>query len=226
MKKTRVVLSLAGKPVDSKIESNKNVIQSMTGNAHFPNPTPSLAAVTAANNKLEASNTAAKDKGKSKIAQRRADEAAVDNLMMQLGNYVEAVANAAAANGGDAEAIITSAGMDYRHARTTHSLPPDAPLNVTAVTTANEGEIELHFSKVKGAYVYVIEMTTDASVVGSRTLGAVPNTTVVWTQVRILKQTKYLVSTLVSGTKYAFRVFAVGAKGYGAYSNVVVGKAL
>ena len=46
------------------------------------------------------------------------------------------------------------------------------------------------------------------------------------TQMRILTQTKYIISGLTSGTKYAFHVYAVDAKGYGGFSNTVVTKAL
>ena len=229
MKRVKIVLSLDDKNTDSKVEYNKNVINSMTGNSFFLSPNPTLAAVTAANNNFEAANTAAKDGGKSKIAARNAAETIIDNLMMQLINYAEAVANAAEAAGGDAKAVITSAGMDYRKSRSAPVLP-DAPQNVTASTTTNEGEIELRWVKVKGEHSYVIEMTTDPSIVGARTINPVPivitPTNVVWTQVRILTQTKFTVSNLTSGTKYAFHVYAVGAKGYGAYSNTVVAKAL
>ena len=229
MKRIKVALSLDDKTTDSKVESNKNVITKRTANSFFAAPTPTLAVVTAANNAFEAANTAAKDGGKSKIAARNAAEAVIDNLMLQLGNYVESTANAAAATGGDAIAVITSSGIDYKKDKTA-SVLPDAPQNVTAATTNNEGEIELHWAKVKGVHAYVVEMTTDASVVGARAIGPVAGvitpTTVVWSQVRILTQAKYTVSNLTSGTKYAFHVYAVGSKGYGTYSNTVVAKAL
>ena len=227
MKNIKVALLLNNKNADSKVEYNKNVITSITGNSFFSAPSPTLAAVTAANNTFENANTAAKNGGKSQVSARNAAEAVIDNLMLQLANYVESVANAAAASGGDAMAIINSAGMDYKKGKSASVLPA-SPQNVTAKTTQNEGEIELRWEKVIGEHVYVLEMTTDPSVVGARMVTPLPGALnpVVWTQMRILTQTKYTVSGLTSGTKYAFHVYAVGSKGYGAFSNTVVGKAL
>ncbi|MEO8760925.1 MAG: fibronectin type III domain-containing protein [Bacteroidia bacterium] len=231
MKNEKVSLKLSSRTVENKVDFGKGVVNSMTGNAYFPSPVPALAAVTNAINNLDAAKVAALDGGKSKTAVMHQNEAIVDNLLLQLGNYVESVAIAKAALGGDAKAVITGAGMDYRKQNSLSSVP-DAPINVKADTTKSEGEITISWDKVAGAHAYVIEMSTDSSVVGSRLAappvggGVVTPTFAVFTMVKILSQRKFTLTGLDSGTKYALRVYAVGTHGYGTYSNVVVAKAL
>jgi hypothetical protein len=230
MKNEKVSLKLSERTVDNKVEFGKSIVVSMTSNTNFPTPTPALPSVTTAINALDAAKVAAIGGGKSKTALMHQCEDTLDSILLQLANYVESVANAKAAAGGDAKALITSAGMDYKK-QSSSTAVPDAPINIKAETTKSEGEILINWDKVMGAHVYVIEMSTDSSVVGSRAIGPpaggiVTPTIVTFTLVKILSQRKFTLTGLDSGTKYALRVYAVGTHGYSPYSNVVVAKAL
>ena len=229
MKNEKVSLKLKGRTVDNKIEFSKSVVLKMTGNSNFPSAVPSLAQISAAALALDNARIAAINGGVDKTAAQTQQEAILDNLMLRLGNYVEGIANAAVASGGDARAIITSAGMDYKRDRTITPVPA-APLNVKAASTQTEGEIYVSWDAVHQAYVYVIEITTDPSVVGTgnRTITPTPGalSPAVWTQVKILTQKKFTLSNLTSATKYAIRIYGVGTHGESPYSNVVVAKAL
>jgi len=231
MKNEKVILKLGDRPVNEKIEFARNIVISITGNSSLTNLASMLPAVTTAVNNLEAANIAALDGAKSKKVFLLQQEAILDNLLLQLGNNVEARANALASIGGDAKAVITSAGMDYKRDRTSASVPA-APGNVKALSTITEGDISLIWDGVHLAHVYVIEITTDPSIVGLGNRAGVPApgitlpAAVVWTQVKILTQRRFTLTGLVSGTKYAVRIYCVGTHGESAYSNVVVAKAL
>ena len=231
MKTERVSLKLASMSVNDKIEFGRNIVTSMNGNSLFAAANALLPAVTTAINNLETANIAALDGGKAKKALLHQQEGIVDNLLAQLGNLAEVAANASAVAGGDAKAVITAAGMDYRKSAT--PLPvPAAPQNLSAVNTLTEGEIHTEWDSVRGAHVYVMEITTDSSIVGAGNRAAPPiggtvsPTTAVWVQVKILTQRKFSLTGLTSGTKYAIRVYCVGTHGESTYSNVVVAKAL
>ncbi len=231
MKNEKVSLRLSDRTVDNKIEFAISVVFNMTGNAFFPAPVPTLAQVNTAAQNLDNARTAALNGGVDKTALQNQLEAVLDNLMLRLANQVEGIANAAITTGGDAITIITSAGMDYRRPSTPAAVPA-APVNVTATSTLTEGEIHTEWDVVHEAHVYVVETTTDPLVVGTgnRTAAPAPGVTlpaaVVWTQVKILTQRKFTLTGLVSGTKYAVRIYCVGTHGESAYSNVVVAKAL
>lgn len=229
MKTERVSLKLAKRSVSDKIELGRGIVSAMNASGQFAAAATLLSLLTTALNNLESANIAALDGGKSKKALLYQQEAVVDNLLLQVANLVEAAANAAEAAGGDGQAVITAAGMDYRKAGTPAPVPA-APQNLRAGTTLTEGSIHIEWDKVREAHVYVIEISTDASVVGDSRLAAPtigsPNPVAVWTQVKILTQRKFSLTGLTSGTKYAIRVYCVGTHGESVYSNVVVAKAL
>jgi len=231
MKNEKVSLRLAERTVDNKIEFSKGVVLSMTGNPFFPSPVPTLAQVSSAAQNLENAHVAAMNGGVDKTALQNQLEAELDNLMLRLGNHVESIANEAALTGGNAITIITSAGMDYRRPNMPAAVP-SAPANLRAESTLNEGEIHTEWDGVHEAHVYVVEITTDPSIVGFGNRVGVPApgitlpAAVVWTQVKILTQRRFTLTGLVSGTKYAVRIYCVGTHGESAYSNVVVAKAL
>ncbi len=227
MKIEKVSLRLGERPTNDKIEYSRNVVISITGNSNFTTPNPPLASVTTAANDTETASIAAIDGGKNKTATMHAKEAILDNILSQLGNYVEATANAAAAAGGDAQAIILSAGMDFKRPKNKAPLPL-APAGLTGVSIV-EGAIDLKWKSVKYARAYIIEISNDI------TAGGVISTTVpesgarafyVWSINDVCTKVKFTVSGLTSGTKYAFRVYAIGTAGKGAASIPVVVKVL
>ncbi len=221
--KAKVSLKLEERTAAEKVEFAKSIVIAMTGNANFTTPNPSLAAVTTGANNLDSAITAAADGGKSKTLAMNTKETALNDLLTQLGAYVENIANGN-------ETIIRSAGMDARVGKSAPQIP-DAPINVSATTGTEEGEIELKWKGVKNARVYVIEVSNDVSATAGTTTGTTATTVdtrsfITWTQVDIVTKTKFMVKGLTSGVRYAFRIRCVGCAGKSNYSVKVIGKAL
>jgi chitodextrinase len=83
-----------------------------------------------------------------------------------------------------------------------------APANLQASTANNEGELKCKWNRVRGASSYVVECAGN------------PNGP--WTQVTVTTKSSHTASGLTSGTKYWFRVRAVGAEGFGPWSDLAV----
>src|SRR5258708_25791293 len=130
--KTLVKMGLSQMPIEKKIVNTRFMVTSMTGNANFGTPNPTLATITTNVNALEAASIAAKGGGKDETANMRAKEAVLDLSLKLLGYYVEGIASANPAN---AEAIILSAGMDVKGkgGNVSHTFEVAATGNVGAV---------------------------------------------------------------------------------------------
>jgi hypothetical protein len=104
---------------------------------------------------------------------------------------------------------------------------------LAAQSSAAEGQATAHWDKVKGAHVYVIELSDDVAAVNpssnTTTVTQAPTTArsfITWVQADIITKTHCVLNGLTSGIKYAMRVYAVGAKGKGFYTLPVVVKVL
>jgi hypothetical protein len=89
------------------------IVAAMTGNAAFPTPAPTLAAVTAAIDALANAETTALTRAKGAAAVRNEKLTALVALLRQLVRYVQNVADVSAENG---TSIIESAGMSVKKA--------------------------------------------------------------------------------------------------------------
>lgn len=216
MKKSKTSLGLKDLSPAEKVEYSKGIVQSMTGNANFTNPIPALSTVLTAANDLDTAITNAIDGGKSLVAIRRQKEEALDDCLTQLAHYVDSIAK------GD-PAIILSAGIPVKNGNT-QPLPLNAPEHISASSNSTEGEIELEWDSVKRSRAFVVEQCEDIIVLPE---GRVRNPgNAGWKIIAVLTKRKLKVMNLVSGIKYAFRVYCVGAAGKSECSNVVVAKAL
>jgi len=222
--KAKVKLQLNRLSVDDKVELARGMVSAMSGNASFLNPNPALTTVLAAATDLENAIIAARDGGKSKTALMHAKAVVLDNIVTRLGLYVEATAN------GDASVILSS-GANTWHIKSAPQVPA-APTNINAITAKAEGSILLNWDAVKGARVYVIEQLDDAGTIQASRLatpvgdGGITQVAANWHQVAIITKSKLALNGLVSGNRYAFRIYCVGAGGYGNYSIPVVVKVL
>ncbi len=225
--KAKVSLGLSNKTTTELIEFARQIVIAMTGNVHFTTPNPVLSSITAAANSLETTLNNPNMSNKAKTLQLNSQRALLKSLVSQLSNYVANIAN------GDAS-IMVSAGMGATTSRAASQIPA-APLNLAAQSSAAEGQATAHWDKVKGAHVYVIELSDDVAAVnpsGNPTTGTVtqaPTTArsfITWMQADIITKTHCVLTGLTSGIKYAIRVYAVGAKGKGFYTLPVVVKVL
>jgi hypothetical protein len=198
----KVKLDLKNLTIPQKVQFLQQVVTAMTGNANFTTPVPALAVITSKATDLETKfNDAqgARQTAQQKTTLQNTADRDADLAITQLAAYVE---NTSA---GDA-AKIQSAGMDVRAAGAPVGALP-APAALSATVGDNDGEIDLDWDNVKGATSYTVQRSPD------------PITPTSWQQAIIVTKSKGTVTGLVSGTKYWFRVAAVGAAGQGAWSD-------
>jgi hypothetical protein len=196
--KTLVKMGLSQMPIEKKIVKARFMVSSMTGNANFGTPSPTLATITTNINALENATLAAKGGGKDDTANMRAKEVVLDLSLKSLGYYVEIIASANPAN---AEAIILSAGMDVR------SKGGNFARGFEVSATGNIGEVRLQREGVgHGTYEYQmsIDISTDAN----------------WQRIYSGTRARIVKSGLVSGTRYYFRAAGIDKNGFSPWSSV------
>ena len=188
--KKSVVLGLANLSVPQIIANADHYVQSMTGNTHFPAPTPTLAAVNAQVLVLKAAFNTAQTRAKGASNIMHVELNTLKAMLKGLAGYVETMANANPAN---AENIINSAGM------TAKKTAAHAPKVFSVVALKTPGVVRLNSKATRGAS-YLYEMTTDQTLQTG------------WANIYFGSVVKFDKSGLVSGTRYFFRV-AVSIKG-------------
>lgn len=201
----KLKLNLRSLSVPEKVARAREIIANMTGNANFPSPHPTLATAKTVTDDLEAAQQEqqiAKHAAEAKTAERNEKEDFFDRTFNQLAAHVESVA-------GDDEQKIRSAGMDTRDQAAPSGGTLDAPGSVNVTGGDADGEIDLSWEPVDGAKTYLIEQSPD------------PVTATSWKQASAATKSKATIEGLTSGTRYWFRVAAVGTGGQGAWSNPV-----
>jgi hypothetical protein len=221
--KAKVSLQLSTLKPAQLVEFAKGVVLAMNGNTNFVSPVPTLNNITLAANALDSAITAAQDKSTLHIEQQNAAVIVLADKLTQLGMYVESTANGNAS-------VILSAAMPVKHNRNVPQQPV-SPTHVSATNTKVEGQVEIKWKGVKNARVYVVEQSNDVAAINPTTTNttqapATARSFITWTITDIITKPKLVVNGLTSGSKYAFRVYAIGAGGKSIYSTVVVVKAL
>ncbi|MDT5062879.1 MAG: hypothetical protein QOH63_3338 [Acidobacteriota bacterium] len=199
---SKIKLNLQRLTIPEKIARSQQIVAAMTGNANFTSPQPALPQVTTAINDLDtayAATQTARQEAKTRTSIQNQKEEALDRVLTQLANYVESVS-------GDDEAKITSAGMNVR-AEPAAAGDLAAPTGLEASVGDRDGEIDLVWDKVNKARSYVIERSAD------------PPTATSWTHAAVATKSQATVGGLTSGTKYWFRVAAVGPNGQSPWSD-------
>ena len=164
-----------------------HIVESMTTNAHFPNPQPVLANITTQAQALDAAYLASLTHLKGTSDKTSVARKVLALSLKTLSGYVEGIANLDPDN---AENIIISAGMPVKRPSV------HGPKIFTVKPGKASGSVNLDSKAGKGA-VYVYEMTTD------------PNTPASWTNIYIGKTTRFLKTGLSSGQRYYFRVAVI-----------------
>jgi len=201
----KLKLNLRKLSVPEKLARAREIIAALTGNPDFPAPKPTLATATTITDDLETAQQeqqAAKRTAEAKTLARNEREDVFDRTFSQLAAHVESVA-------GDNERLIKSAGMDTRAAAVSSNAPPDAPQSLNITGGDADGEIDLSWEPVDGAKTYQIEQSPD------------PVTATSWSHADVTTKSKITIDGLKSGTRYWFRVAAVGTNGQGVWSNPV-----
>jgi len=177
------------------------VSRSMTGDPHFPTPTPTLAELDAAILDLRVALTNAVNGGKvvnmlKEIAARR-----LADLLKGMAGYVTAAAH------GDAS-IAMSAGFELRD-RSKRIGELDMPKRVIARSDRLPGKVKLSWAPVHGARVYQVFAYTEGQ-------GA---SEIDWRLVKVSSGSRCVVQGLDSCHYHMFRVQAIGVAGAGPMSQ-------
>ena len=199
----QVKLGLDVMPLVDQIKLGKEVATALTNNPNFPTPDPpagDLLAFAAAAETAMLAKKAADDAAQTATINQRAAQIALTGALTSEGSYVQNK------SGGD-EVKIKSAGLSVRHDAAPIGLLP-APENLHASLGDMPGEIDLQWNRLKGATAFVPQFTTDPMTSAS-----------VWTTCPPSTKSKCTVPNLVAGTRYWFRVAAVGAAGQGPWSD-------
>lgn len=200
---SKIKLNLSQLSIGEKIAKGRQLVTALTGSLRFKTPSPALADITTAVNELETAAQdvqAARQEAKTKTTIQGNKEDLVDRLLTQLAAYVESVA-------GDDQEAIQSAGMDTRSPRTSATGAPPMPAALTPTAGDKDGEVDLSWEPVRQARSYVIERSED------------PPTATSWTHAGISTKSSITIKGLKSGTRYWFRVAAIGPGGQSAWSD-------
>lgn len=184
--------------VDTKAAS---IIKSMTGNANYPTPTPTLTVVQAALGAYETALAAASTGNPEKTAIKDQKRKDLEVLLKQLGTYVQL-------NCKNDLGILLSSGFDAAKPATPVGILPK-PENFKVESGPNPGTVKISLDKIKGAKSYCFEYTAAPITDGS-----------IWL-VKVATLRTHIIDSLSSGKQYAFRVSGIGADPTVVYSDVI-----
>lgn len=194
-------LSNFGKFTDGALESKcHTIISSLTGNAFFPTPVPSLTVIETAADDYSTALVNAGTGNRADIAVKNACREVLTNHLVDLARYL----NFIAAN--QPEKLLTT-GFDV--SKEPAPVVITRPQNLKVVQGVGTGELLVSVKAVKGAVAYLHEYSTDASLAPGSWVSAPGSSS------------KMLLSNLVPGTLYYCRVGAVGRNDQLLYSDVV-----
>jgi hypothetical protein len=184
-----------------KVEFARGLIRQMSGNSNFATANPALACLTAAISELEtAYNEAqlARRLARTKTQMRKAASVALDAMVKQVARFVEIAA------AGDSKKLTTS-GFEVRGAKAPIG-QLTRPENLTVDADGTPGDLRLRWKHVRGASTYLIQRSSD------------PHTTESWMQVAVSTRARLILAGQTRGTRFWFRVCAVGAAGMGPWT--------
>ena len=190
-----VSLSLP-KSVPALILYAQGIVTRMTGNLSFPNPAPTLAAISAAIADLQTAEAAALSRIKGAAAARNEKRKALVALLQQLRAHIQAVADADEPNG---PAIIESAGVALRK----------KPTRRARVFAARQGRISGVATLVAASAGHRASYEWQYSSDGGKT----------WVTAPVTLQAKTTVAGLVPGATVQFKYRAVTKAGEGDWSE-------
>jgi len=203
MEKFKVSTDFSGnKYPDKELNVKANsIIADMTGNEHFPTPSPTLAVVKVCNDRFTEVLVKMEDGTKQDTANKKKVREELEDTMQQLALYVQG------ASGGD-EAIILSSGFDVNR-KPAPVGPLAKPTNLKVKVGENKGSLDITWNPVEHASFYEFKYTEAPSNGASN-----------WIMMTTTKH-KFLLSDLTSGKQYAFKVAGAGANSSRVWSDEI-----
>jgi hypothetical protein len=194
--RTTAVLKLPTRKA-SVAASAASILNALTNNTAFPNPTPPLTTVQADLAAYQAAESAVLTRVKGAAVTRNEKYAVLHADLVHLMAYVQQLADANPAN---AQSIIESGGLSIRK---TASHPKSA-IAIKPGEVTGSAKIVAKAAAQRASYEW--QYSTDQKT---------------WTNAPSTLQAKTVIAGLTSGTVYYFRSRAVTKTGEGSYSQVV-----
>ncbi|HEX3024969.1 MAG TPA: fibronectin type III domain-containing protein [Chitinophagaceae bacterium] len=179
----------------------QHILQSMTGNANFPTPVPTLSEVQTGITNYSASLAKAVDGSKQDTVLKNQARTALEELLHNLGMYVQL-------NSKNDPAIMLSSGFDVSKIPTPVGILPK-PDGFSVTPSASKGNVDLYVHAIYGAKSYQYEYA-ETPITSNNGWHVVTNTA-----------TEVTINNLQSGKEYAFRVAGIGADPTRTYSDVI-----
>jgi hypothetical protein len=173
------------------------IVVAMTGNPHFLTPAPPLADVSDAieDYQIALSNAASGDHAAVELKDQK--RAALEEVLRQLGLYVEVQSN------GDAAIMLSSGFHISKDPSPVGPLPKPTGFEIKP---QGKGEIKLVLDKIDGARIYQFEYKQTAA---SEWINEMST------------KTKLMLTGLESGKQYDFRVLPIGTSDIREYSDEI-----
>ena len=199
MKRPRINLNFKKLTDADFLTKTEHIQQSMTGNAAFTNPMPTLTELETAVNAYGVALTDAKDLGKVKVTIKNQARTSLERLLFQLGMYVINFAN------GD-ESIFISSG--YTLTKFPHPNYIASPGNVKLENGISSDQLVSVIKNQKGVKSFLHQITPEP-----------PNDNTVW-ESNATSRSKYVFTNLQPGKQYWVRVAVVAGNEQIACSNL------
>ncbi|HOZ41028.1 MAG TPA: hypothetical protein PLL25_09505 [Flavobacteriales bacterium] len=176
------------------------ILGCMSGNPHFPNPSPSMAEFGAALAELREANIAALDRGRTAILRRNAADRTISQMITRLAGYVNSIC------AGDL-VKIASAGFQFTKApKPISSL--QAPKYARVRSTPYPSRLVVKWERVPGALIYQVEAEVTTADGGKE-----------WQRIALTSRPKIEVDGHPSDQFHTFRICAVGTKTQSPYAE-------
>ena len=199
-----VKVGLNGLNCSQTIDRARNHVISLTGNATFPTPFPTTAALTGQADDTEAAELQYQLTG-SRLDKVARDERWAELRLMinDLSGYVTSICS------GNREKILSS-GFGTR-ALPGPPVPLPAPLNVRADQTLIAGEIKVRWRAVRNRKTYIVQWCVGDPLVEAN-----------WVTLTLTGKVSHTETGLDRNKTYCFRIIAVGAAGNSPLSDVSI----
>jgi hypothetical protein len=199
--KKYVKLSLTDRNVEELLTLADNVGTEMDGNLAFPTPPVTIADFKVAVADLrKAHNEAVRTRSVVDFADERAFTVVVEDMLRQLGTYVDLIARGS-------EPVILSAGMPASKTREKNPAPSRVS-GFVAAFTGIPGTVLIKWRRPKYSRYFRVYMSTN------------PSNPTSWQLVDTISTRKMMVQNLASGQKFYFKVVPVGTAGVGPDSEI------
>ena len=200
MKKSKIILSFS-KLSDAELEARSfGIVAAMTGNPHFPEPTPALADLNNGIKLFSDSLALAKTGDRVKAILKNQHRDALELLLTNLASYCSFIAQ------GD-RFILASSGFTLNAESSTAAILAD-PSNFTVEVGNRSGDALAFVNPVPNAKAYLFRW------------GVAPIVNETWLHT-MHSQPFLTITGLVPGTVYSFQIGAAGSKGQTVYTKVI-----